>query len=107
EESEIGPVPKGWTVKPFSEVVEINPRVNLKKGQDAPYVEMAAVPAWGMRPSVVRRRPYKGGARFEFGDTLMARITGCIEHGKGAFADFIDEPASGSTEFLVFRATEV
>ena len=49
-------------------------------------------------------RPYHGGARFERGDTLMARITGCIEHGKGAFVDFVDTPAAaGSTEFLVLR----
>ncbi len=34
----------------------------------------------------------------------MARITGCIEHGKGAYVDFIDEPGFGSTEFIVFRA---
>jgi type I restriction enzyme, S subunit len=104
EESEIGPIPRGWQVRRFSEAVEINPRVPLRKGTVAPFIEMAAVERWGMRPTKIAARPYAGGARFEPGDTLMARITGSIEHGKGAFVDFLAQPGAGSTEFLVLRA---
>ncbi|HET8956404.1 MAG TPA: restriction endonuclease subunit S [Solirubrobacterales bacterium] len=104
-ESEIGPVPRGWQVMPVSEAVAINPAVSaLKKGATGPHVGMADVPAWGVRPSRFGEREYTGGARFEPGDTLMARITGCIEYGKGAFVDFLDRPGAGSTEFLVLRA---
>jgi type I restriction enzyme, S subunit len=103
-DSEIGPVPKGWDVKPLVETIEINPRVSIAKGQVTPFVAMADVAPWATRPDAVGERPFSGGCRFEPGDTLMARITGCIEHGKGAFVDFIDEPGAGSTEFLVLRA---
>lgn len=104
DETEVGLVPRGWHLKPMSEAVEINPRVSLRKGDVAPYVEMAAVERWGVRPTTVGERAYSGGSRFEPGDTLMARITGCIEYGKGAFVDFLSGPGSGSTEFLVLRA---
>jgi type I restriction enzyme S subunit len=107
-ESDIGPIPAGWRVVPLSEAVEINPKVpGLTKGREAPFIEMAAVLPWATRPSVLAHRPFSGsGARFAPGDVLMARITGCIENGKGAFIDFLDEPGFGSTEFLVFRAKE-
>ena len=103
EESEIGPIPRGWRCIPLSEVIEINPRVSIKRGVRVPFLEMANIDPWATRPLTINERPYHGGARFERGDTLMARITGCIEHGKGAFVDSIDTPAAGSTEFLVLR----
>jgi type I restriction enzyme S subunit len=105
-DSEIGPLPKGWLVRPLLEAVDINPRVPIAKSQVTPFVAMANVAPWATRPDVVGERPFSGGCRFEPGDTLMARITGCIEHGKGAFVDFIDGPGAGSTEFLVLRARE-
>jgi type I restriction enzyme S subunit len=45
------------------------------------------------------------GARFENGDTLVARITPCLENGKTAFVDFLaeGEVAWGSTEYVVLR----
>lgn len=104
QESEMGLIPRGWRAARFSDAVEINPAVPLRKGTIAPFIEMAAVAPWGVRPNNITKRKYSGGARFQSGDTLMARITGCIEHGKGAFIDFLESPGSGSTEFLVFRA---
>jgi type I restriction enzyme, S subunit len=103
-ETEIGPVSEDWRVEPFSAAVEINPKVGVRKGEATPFVAMADVAPWATRPDSLGERPYTGGCRFEPGDTLMARITGCIEHGKGAFVDFVDQPAAGSTEFLVLRA---
>lgn len=104
EDSEIGRIPRGWRVAPFCDAVQINPAAGLKRGETGPFIEMSAVDPWAVRPSKLATRPFSGGCRFEPGDTLMARITGCIEHGKGAFLDFIDEPGSGSTEFLVLRS---
>lgn len=104
EESELGRVPKGWRIVRFSEAVEINPPVPIRKGTVAPFIEMAALAPWAVRPTAIGERPYSGGARFEPQDTIMARITGCIEHGKGAFVDFLAGPGAGSTEFLVLRA---
>ena len=48
---------------------------------------------------------YKSGSKFRNGDTLLARITPCLENGKTAFVDFLepDEVGFGSTEFIVMR----
>jgi type I restriction enzyme S subunit len=49
---------------------------------------------------------YSGGAKFCNGDTIMARITPCLENGKTAFVDILkdDEIGYGSTEYIVLRA---
>ena len=49
--------------------------------------------------------PYSGGAKFQNGDTIMARITPCLENGKHAFISLLDENeiAYGSTEYIVIR----
>lgn len=96
----------GVAPTPASELIEVNPKVPISKGTLTPFQEMAATDAWAVRPAVLGERPFSGGCKFEPADTLIAKITGCIEHGKGAFADFIDGPAAGSTEFLVLRAKE-
>lgn len=51
---------------------------------------------------------FKGGSKFKNGDTLLARITPCLENGKTAFVDFLEnnEIAFGSTEFIVLREKE-
>ena len=104
-DSEIGPIPEGWDLMPFSEALEVNPRVPLAKGDEQPFIEMAAVDTWGTRPTRLATKVFSGsGCKFQPGDALMARITGCIEHGKGAFVDFYDRPGFGSTEFIVLRA---
>lgn len=104
ESQQLGLIPDGWRAVSLSEAIALNPRVGIKKGTEIPFVEMAALPKFGTRPDGVGRRVYSGGARFERGDTLFARITPCTEHGKGAFIDFLDGPAAGSTEFIVMRA---
>ncbi|WP_334091013.1 restriction endonuclease subunit S [Helicobacter typhlonius] len=51
---------------------------------------------------------FKGGSKFKNGDTLLARITPCLENGKTAFVDFLEnnEIAFGSTEFIILREKE-
>lgn len=48
----------------------------------------------------------KGGTRFKNGDTLIARITPCLENRKTTFVDFLkdEEVGIGSTEFIVLRS---
>ena len=43
EESELGVVPKGWRLNTLAEAFEINPPRKLKKGDIAPYLNMAGV----------------------------------------------------------------
>jgi len=58
------------------------------------------------RPQSFSVEPYNGGAKFRYGDTLFARITPCLENGKTAYANTLDEDeiAFGSTEYIVLRA---
>jgi type I restriction enzyme S subunit len=105
-ESELGPIPKGWDVKLFSEVVQINPKVYIVKGTIAPYVEIADLPTSSARVLNWRYREFSGsGSRFMNGDILLARLTPCLENGKTALVDFLksDEVGWGSTEFIVLR----
>lgn len=54
------------------------------------------------------RELFTGGTKFRNGDTIMARITPCLENGKTAKVDVLDEGevGFGSTEYIVFRAKE-
>ena len=62
----------------LADLISINPPYR-KPRADAPYIDMAALPTDRARiASVVRRAP-SGGARFQNGDTVMARITPCLE----------------------------
>jgi len=104
-DSEIGKIPEGWKVVRLPEIVEVNPSRKLRKGENAPYLNMANMPTYGHVPNNVIKRIYSSGTRFKNGDTLVARITPCLENGKTAFVDFLDDGQVGwgSTEFIVLR----
>lgn len=91
----------------MAHVFEINPLRTLKKGNLAKYLDMASVPTLGHRVSGLKDREFSSGAKFKNGDTLLARITPCLENGKTAFVDFLNENEVGwgSTEFIVLRPT--
>jgi type I restriction enzyme, S subunit len=105
EESELGALPKGWKWMPLNDAYEINPTRKLKKGDTAPYLDMAGVQTQGHSVSGVVQREMGSGTKFMNGDTLLARITPCLENGKTAFVDFLpaDQTGWGSTEFVVLR----
>ena len=93
----------------FGQAVQVNPAIPLNKGEAYPFVEMAAVSpdSKSAYPSEVRRFT-GGGSRFQHGDTLMARITPCLENGKIARYSAPDgtKTAHGSTEFIVIRGRD-
>jgi len=66
---------------------------------------MANMPTRGHAPNEVIERPFSSGMRFTNGDTLVARITPCLENGKTAFVDFLQygQVRWGSTEYIVLR----
>ena len=106
EESEVGPIPQGWRVTRVEEAFELNPKRELARGEVAPYLEMAVLPTAGHSPEGWVRRAAGSGMRFLNGDTLMARITPCLENGKTAFVDCLEpkEVGWGSTEYVVIRS---
>lgn len=81
----------------------LNPRRVLSKGQIARSIDMSQLSTSEAFPSGWDMKPYNGGMRFTNGDTILARITPCLENGKTAFIDFLDkgEVAFGSTEYIV------
>lgn len=104
-DSELGEIPEGWEVVSLPEIIEVNPKRSLQKGIVAPYLDMANMPTKGHSPDVVRDRPFSSGMRFVNGDTLLARITPCLENGKTAYVDFLKdgEVGWGSTEYIVMK----
>jgi type I restriction enzyme S subunit len=105
EDSGLGEIPEGWNIVALPEIIEINPPRLLKKVQVAPYLDMANMPTQGHSPDLVVERPFGSGMRFINGDTLVARITPCLENGKTAFVDFLEDGQVGwgSTEYIVLR----
>lgn len=104
-ESELGEIPEGWEVKPLDEAFDVNPKRKLAKGTLAPFLEMSNMPTKGPSPAAWRMREMTSGTKFIKGDTLVARITPCLENGKTAFVDFLypGQVGWGSTEYIVLR----
>ncbi len=103
-------VPQGWQPATFADLVEINPRTPFTKEIERPFVEMSALSETSMVIGYRSMRVIGGGAKFKNGDTLLARITPCIENGKTGFVQFLEDDdavASGSTEFIVLRSATV
>ncbi|HEV8711375.1 MAG TPA: restriction endonuclease subunit S [Candidatus Binatia bacterium] len=105
QEPELGEIPEGWAFAPLPEVIEVNPPRTLRRGEVAPYLDMANMPTRVHSPDAVIDRPFGSGIRFMNGDTLVARITACFENGKTAYVDFLDDGQVGwgSTEYIVLR----
>lgn len=92
----------------LADIVDVNPRRPKSDRDVASYVDMAALPTNSALVAKAGSRQPKSGARFVNGDTLMARITPCLENGKVAYIDCLadGEVGTGSTEFLVLRPRE-
>ena len=101
----MGMIPDGWVARRLDECCDLNPRRDLRKGTLAPYLEMANAPTEGHRAERLGMRELSSGTKFVNGDTLLAKITPCLENGKTAFVDFLPDEVTGwgSTEFIVMR----
>jgi len=96
---------KEWQKKQLLNFIEINPMEKVKKGSFLKKVSMADIQPYHRKIENYIISKYSSGSKFRNGDTLMARITPCLENGKTAFVDILDkkEIAYGSTEFIVLR----
>lgn len=93
----------------LADIAEVNPIRQLKKGERARCFDMSTLPTSGCIPIGDEIKPYNGGVRFTNGDTIIARITPCLENGKAAYINLLGEGevAFGSTEFIVFAAKDI
>ena len=97
-----------WTKKKLSDIADFNPRETIKKGAIAKKIPMDVLrPFYRDIPYYVEEC-FWGGTKFRNGDTIMARITPCLENGKTAQVSILNdgEVGFGSTEYIVFRAKE-
>jgi len=104
-------VPEGWERLPASEAFEVNPKTPRDDDGVIRYFPMATLSETGM---VIGRGPTEERAkstsvRFRNGDTLLARITPCLENGKTGYVQLLEdgEVVCGSTEFIVLRQRRV
>ena len=97
-----------WTTKKLSEIAYINPRESIGKGVVAKKVPMDKLQPFCRDVPQFVFEEYKGGTKFRNDDTIMARITPCLENGKVAKVSILstDEIGFGSTEYIVFRAID-
>ena len=86
----------------LDDLLELNPRRTVVFGTPASYIDMKALPINSALVRDIASRPARPGSRFARGDTLLARITPCLENGKTAFVDSVDI-GWGSTEFIVMK----
>ena len=88
----------------FGDFVNLNPKIKLTKGIPYAFVEMKDLEPSTRSVSSNYNKEFSGsGSKFECGDTLLARITPCLENGKTSQFKGHSSPAWGSTEFIVLR----
>ncbi|MEQ5204804.1 restriction endonuclease subunit S [Providencia stuartii] len=87
------------------EIIEFNPKRVLPKGSKAMYLDMAGLNTNTFAASGYYERDFTSGQKFIKQDTLLARITPCLENGKAGYVHFLspEQVGWGSTEFIVLR----
>ena len=95
-----------WHTANLKDMIEINPKEFLPKGTIAKKISMDMLQPFRRDIQKYELSEFTGGTKFRNGDTIMARITPCLENGKTAKVSILesDEVGFGSTEYIVFRA---
>jgi len=103
-------IPPGWRIGFLNEIVKIDPSMpkGLPDELEVSFVPMESVnEGGGISKFEIKKlgEVRKGYTYFEKNDVLFAKITPCMENGKGAIAVSLkNDIAMGSTEYYVFRA---
>ncbi|MEA5084652.1 MAG: restriction endonuclease subunit S [Lachnospiraceae bacterium] len=95
-----------WKEYSLSQIADFNPKESIKKGDYAKKIPMEKLQPYCRDIPSFEMSKFSGGTKFRNGDTIMARITPCLENGKIAKVNILDdnEAGFGSTEYIVFRA---
>lgn len=93
-----------WKKSRIGDCIQCNPTVKLEKGKEYPIIDIDKITVGRKYVTNKDTLIYSGqsGCKFQKGDTLMARITPCLENGKMAQAK-VEDKGIGSTELFVFR----
>lgn len=97
-----------WIPKKLSDIAVFNPSERLAKGVPAKKIAMDKLQPFCRDVPTYEIEPFSGGTKFRNGDTIMARITPCLENGKTTKVSVLNEGevGFGSTEYIVFRAKD-
>lgn len=97
-----------WKEVKLNEFIVFNPKETIKKGKLSKKIAMDKLEPYNKFLSEFEITEFKGGSKFKNGDTLLARITPCLENGKTCKVNILenDEIGFGSTEFIVLRKIE-
>ena len=97
---------ENWIERRMDEIADFNPRESISKGTIAKKIAMEKLQPFCRDVPEYVLEAFSGGTKFRNGDTIMARITPCLENGKTAMVNILDddEVGFGSTEYIVFRA---
>ena len=97
-----------WSIRKICDIIDVNPKESLPKGKTAKKIPMDILRPFCRDISKYELTKYSGGVKFRNGDTIMARITPCLENGKTAKVNILEdnEIGFGSTEYIVFRAKQ-
>jgi type I restriction enzyme S subunit len=101
----VGVVSREWEEVRLGDVIDFNPTETIKKGTISKKIGMEMLNSFQRKIEGFEVTEYKSGTKFRNGDTLLARITPCLENGKTAQVTILDgnEIGFGSTEFIVLR----
>jgi type I restriction enzyme S subunit len=96
---------KQWKKYKMKDFIQFNPSEKMPKGTIARKISMNQITPFCRDVQSNCFESYKGGAKFRNGDTIMARITPCLENGKTSYISLLNdgEVAFGSTEYIVMR----
>ncbi|WP_313340063.1 restriction endonuclease subunit S [Sedimentibacter sp.] len=94
-----------WKTVELKEVIDFNPRESLPKNELAKKIAMEKIKPFSKVIDDYEITEFKGGTKFRNGDTLLARITPCLENGKTSQVTLLgdNEVGFGSTEYIVMR----
>ena len=97
-----------WKEYRLGEMIQCNPQVKLEKGKSYNLIDIDSIEIGSRYVKGKELTEYDGqsGSHFQNGDTVMARITPCLENGKIAQVQCESQKGFGSTELFVFRGME-
>lgn len=101
-------IPKGWEYERADAVIDFNPTLKAEGQTEFTIIPMEALNTSTMvlDSGCFVRQNAISGRRSQNGDTLLAKITPCLENGKTGFVMGMleNEVFGGSTEFVVMRS---
>ncbi len=100
-------LPDGWRVGKLGDLISFNPREKINYSNKYEFFDMKCLSEDSMSLNTGVYKNSKSGSSFRVNDTLLAKITPCLENGKTGFVSSLEnEIGRGSTEFVVMRSNE-